>query len=275
MAFLGTNIFLGGTLVGQSYLGNERVEYTPFPEPLALPYIRTDAYSASIVYAQPMNYFSGSFGMTGFDSDIHASIKGTGNNYIFAATGSGAATASAAYVKFSSDGYNTALNIGASKNFGGWGSTTVPTELDLGQGNFVYEVYVNPKSNLFGATMYTAYSNFGNGVIFNSGGTATMRVLVGESGVIDGAIGAYSAGNWYHWAISRSGNTYRGYFNGTRVCEGTYGTTLSVNTPTQILGYSTDPNPSVWYQDFRIYKGTDKGYTGATITPPPSMVVNA
>ena len=53
MAFLGTNIFLGGTLVGQSYLGNERVEYTPFPEPLALPYIRTDPYSASISYAQP------------------------------------------------------------------------------------------------------------------------------------------------------------------------------------------------------------------------------
>jgi hypothetical protein len=50
--------------------------------------------------------------------------------------------------------------------------------------------------------------------------------------------------------------------------------TLGTNSPTRLLGggtgYST--TQAIQYQDFRIYKGTDKGYTGATITPPPSIV---
>jgi hypothetical protein len=53
--------------------------------------------------------------------------------------------------------------------------------------------------------------------------------------------------------------------------------TLGTNNPVRLLGGGTSYSTSqiVQFQDFRIYKGTDKGYTGATITPPPSMVVNA
>ena len=28
-----------------------------------------------------------------------------------------------------------------------------------------------------------------------------------------------------------------------------------------------------WFNDYRIYNGTDKNYTGSQFTPPPSMVI--
>jgi hypothetical protein len=40
MAYIGTNVFLGGTLVGQSFLGDTQIEYTPFePATLAIDYL--------------------------------------------------------------------------------------------------------------------------------------------------------------------------------------------------------------------------------------------
>lgn len=100
---------------------------------------------------------------------------------------------------------------------------------------------------------------------------------------------------WQHWAVS---NTYSGsvsiirhYVNG--VCIGSGSTNRNVDssgsvaTPLFILGspqtifpYTTSSangayaTGSGWFvQDFRMYNGSNKNYTGSQFTPPESMIV--
>jgi len=278
MAFIGTNVFLGGTLVGQTYLGEDRIEYSPFI-PQTLPYIRPDTYASYISYAQPMNYFSGSFGMTSYLSDIHASIKGSGTNYSFPATGSGTIVANGSKTAFSTDGYNTSLKLSGDQNAGAWGPTTVPADLQMSNSDFVWEAYVNTDATIDGTgiAMLRAYGDTGNFTFSQT--PAYIRFLVGPGDYYgDSSTGLDKTGDvWRHWAFVRSGNNFYCYWNGTRVISFSTSTiTIGNNNPTQLLGKASgDATQTVQYQDFRIYKGTDKGYTGATITPPPSMVVNA
>jgi hypothetical protein len=278
MAFIGTNVFLGGTLVGQTYLGDERIEYSPF-EPQTLPYIRPDAYAAYIAYAQPMNYFSGSFGMTSFDSDIHAAIKGSGSNYKFPVSGSGTYVANGSKTAFSANGYNTSLKLAGDQNAGAWGPTTVPADLQMSNSDFVWEAYVNTDATIVGVGiwMMAGYGDTGNWS-FNQT-PAYIRYLVGPGDYFaDSSTGLdKTADVWRHWAFVRSGNNFYCYWDGVKVVTFTQSLTLGTNNPVRLLGGGTSYSTSqiVQFQDFRIYKGTDKGYTGATITPPPSMVVNA
>jgi hypothetical protein len=60
MGYQSTNVFLGGTLVGQTYLGEHRIDYTPFDS--STPYV-TDGL---VLY---------------MDSTIAASYPGTGTNW--------------------------------------------------------------------------------------------------------------------------------------------------------------------------------------------------
>ena len=241
--------------------------------------IRTDPYSASIVYAQPMNYFSGSFGMTNFDSDIHASIKGSGTNYKFAVSGSGTYQATAGKTKFAADGYVTSLRIGGDQNAGAFGGTVTPADLKMSNSNFVWEAWVNTDATIagIGLQMLAAYGDTGNWTFSQT--PAYIRFLCGPGDyyVPDSSTGlAKTANVWRHWAFVRSGNNFYCYWDGTRVINNNYGAiTLGNNNPNRLLSGGTgyDTSQVAQYQDFRIYKGTDKGYTGATITPPLSMVI--
>ena len=238
--------------------------------------IRPDTYSSFISYAQPMNYFSGSFGMTAFDSDIHASIKGSGSNYKFPVTGSGTYVANGSKSKFASDGYNTSLKLSGDQIAGAWGSTTVPSDLQMSTSNFVWEAYVNTDATIagIGIWMLAAYGNTGNWS-FNQT-PAYIRYLVGPGDAYADSVDnlAKTADTWRHWAFVRSGNNFYCYWDGTKVITFTQSITIGNNSPTRLLGAGTSYSTTqiAQYQDFRIYKGTDKGYTGATITPPPSMV---
>jgi hypothetical protein len=237
--------------------------------------IRADAYSSFIAYAQPMNYFSGSFGMTSYLSDIHASIKGSGTNYSFAPSGSGTIVANGSKTAFAADGYNTSLKISGLQNAGGFGSTTVPSDLQMSTSNFVWEAYVNVDATITNIGMLFAYGNTGNWT-FNSD-PAYIRYLVGPGDFYADSVDnlAKTANVWRHWAFVRSGNNFYCYWNGTRVISFSASLTVGNNTPNRLLGAGPDYDSVqiTQYQDFRIYKGTDKGYTGATITPPPSMVI--
>jgi hypothetical protein len=240
--------------------------------------IRADAYAAYIVYAQPMNYFSGSFGMTNFDSDIHASIKGSGTNYKFPASGSGTYQATAGKTAFAADGYNTSLKLAGAKNAGAFGGTVTPTDLKMSNSNFVWEVWVNTDATIAGQgiAMLRAYSDTGNWSFSQT--PAYIRFLCGPGDYYfpDSSNTLTKTANvWRHWAFVRSGNNFYCYWDGTRVINNNYGAiTLGNNNPNQLLGQASgDDSQTVQYQDFRIYKGTDKGYTGATITPPLSMVI--
>jgi hypothetical protein len=103
---------------------------------------------------------------------------------------------------------------------------------------------------------------------------------------------------WNHWAVSNTFTgsiaTTRHYLNGVNIGSTTYdlgsipNTSGSVNAPLFILGSPQTIFPydsassgtnlyntgSGWYiQDFRMYNGTNKNYTGSQFTPPESMIV--
>jgi hypothetical protein len=239
--------------------------------------IRADAYSSFIAYAQPMNYFSGSFGMTNFDSDIHASILGSGTNYKFPATGSGTYQATAAKTAFAANGYVTSLKISGNQNAGGFGGTVTPADLKMATSNFVWEAWVNTDATISGQGIFIllAYDQTGNWS-FNST-PAYIRFLIGPGDYYSDSVTslAKTANTWRHWAFVRSGNNFYAYWDGTKVVTVSPGAiTVGNNNPNRLLGSGNgDALNTAQYQDFRIYKGTDKGYTGATITPPLSMVI--
>jgi hypothetical protein len=80
-------------------------------------------------------------------------------------------------------------------------------------------------------------------------------------------------GNYYHFAFVRSGTTKSIYVNGTRVSTTTQSGDFGTEGHCSILG-ENNVNDAVGklVQDFRVYIGTDKGYTGATITVPSSIL---
>lgn len=98
---------------------------------------------------------------------------------------------------------------------------------------------------------------------------------------------------WKHYAVSLTANSgssdngiYRQYIDGILVSErsGRFPMNFSPTTPTEIFGESNpfinpfnadsaSKAPGAYYQDFRIYNGTNKNYTGSQFTPPPSMVI--
>jgi hypothetical protein len=99
---------------------------------------------------------------------------------------------------------------------------------------------------------------------------------------------------WKHYAVSLTAPTgssdnafYRQYINGTLVSQ--LASRLAINfsptTPTEIFGESNpfiDPFneasasqvAGAYYQDLRIYNGTNKNYTGSQFTPPQSMIIS-
>jgi|688.fasta_scaffold224649_3 hypothetical protein len=98
---------------------------------------------------------------------------------------------------------------------------------------------------------------------------------------------------WKHYALSLTAPTgssdnayYRQYIDGKLVSElaSRVAINFSPTTATEIFGESNpfiDPFneasasqvAGAYYQDLRIYNGTNKNYTGSQFTPPPSMII--
>lgn len=176
-------------------------------------------------------------------------------------TASGNATQSATQSKFGGkslylDGSGDYLTIPGSADFG------------FGTGNFTVEYWWYPTRNS------------GDEVLLDfRTGNAPMPLLIGKSSA--GAVRCYDGGSvrtggtmnlneWNHVAWSRSGSTNSIYLNGTRVIDFTNafdadssrGLTIGANVS---VGFE---NAQGYVDDIRITKGSDRGYTGATITVP-------
>ena len=93
-----------------------------------------------------------------------------------------------------------------------------------------------------------------------------------------GRLGAIAQGAWYHVAVTRSGNNYRGFVNGVQgysqtlssapYTQSTRGLWLGGNYGTPYAGSNTLSNFNGYISNFRIVKGTAL-YT-ANFTPPTS-----
>lgn len=84
-----------------------------------------------------------------------------------------------------------------------------------------------------------------------------------------------SADTWYWIALSRSGNDWHMYVDGTEGTKtktnGGYTEAMSDFNAELHIGGTTDGYLNGYMDEVRISKGTDRGWTGATITVPTSV----
>ena len=270
-----------------SFWNQQPVGVGPAPGPSYS--VRTDPYSASIVIAQPYSIFS-ELGMSAFTQSLDGLIR-TGNqanSYNVKATGSAgssppgttgvlfpsASTDTFSGSLWSTQGYTSSLAIKQAQNAGTYVST-------IGSQNFVVEFYINVQGTFTNPPFHGhIFGTNGGGpgeITMQYSSTPQFRVYINGDNSWS-TTPNYNLGtnnqNWKHVAIVKSGVNLYIYVNGTRIGVGTR--TLNwPNSTAQLLGVSVTENDGLsrLIQDYRVYVGTDKGYTGATITVPDSIVI--
>ena len=288
MGVVGDKIYLGDTpitLVKDNYF----VLANPYSEQPAGPtyQARTDAYGANIVIAQPMSLFT-TLGMSNYYDSIDSQVRGSGTDAMIVPSGSAAYYFPSSSVNdynsndFTDDGYTTSVSQENSSNLGLLNTAASP----IGSQNFVIEFFFNPRQN-FGNPPYHMFC-FGEDV---SGDRLTIQWSNSSPDVFRfyvNAVNTWSTtptadqgstivnGNWYHVAFVKSGTSVYVYLNGSRIGVGTRASSVNTNTNRyHLVGINSGNNNDGLrknVQDYKVYIGTDKGYTGATITVPDSIV---
>lgn len=131
-----------------------------------------------------------------------------------------------------------------------------------------------------------SYSPVSGGLAFYTNDDANPNL---EEGFLPASSSKFDALEWKHYAVSYTpasgseGKVVRLYVNGTLIGQGnmTYGIDSAINTPTYLFGddgnaltASARPEvPGAYYQDFRMYNGTNKNYTGSQFPIPQSMII--
>jgi hypothetical protein len=235
---------------------------------------RADPYSANLFLAIPGSQFS-SLGMTSPLQDVSALIKGTGSNVSLISSGSGQLYASSSVLNYSgsnwaNEGYTTATVVSGEKNIGAlpW------NQMNMGNTNFVVEMFLAPVAPNWANPPFQLHilgTNSGDSLLLQWSTANTLRYYMNGSALNFSF--TRTLGNYYYLAFVRSGSTRSIYINGTRVATGTLSGDFGTEEYCSILGW-VNANDAVGklVQDFRIYIGTDKGYTGSTITVPSSIV---
>lgn len=177
-------------------------------------------------------------------------------------TANGNAVISTAQAKFGSasasfDGNGDYIAVGGSAG-------------QLGSGNFVVEFWARPTS----LSTYTVLTG-----TFATANSGQWQLLMNGSGSLDwfglnafgGIGGSLSTGSWSHVAISRSGSELSMYIGGTRT--GTTTNTENYSSSGDLwIGRAPENESGRWFNgyidDFRVTIGSDRGYTGASITVP-------
>jgi hypothetical protein len=282
--FLGTDQLFG--FYDNKWVGINSYEQAPPP----VIQVRNDPYSASLVTAQPFSIFS-ELGMTSYTQSIDGLIR-TGNlanSYNLRATSSLASYtfASASVVSsgsgaydWAAEGYTSSISQENSSNAGVIRTATN----NIGSSNFVVEFWFNPRQNhgagpsapfhmwCFGSDVFTDYVtieySFDNTFRFYINGDTTWSTTPSWTDTL---------GTWYHVAFVKSGTNAYVYLNGNRIGVGTRAATV-LTPPSgmwELVGVNNGNNNDGLrknVQDYRVYIGTDKGYTGSTITVPLSIV---
>ena len=273
--------------------------------------LRTDPYSASLVYAVPGAQFGSTYGQESFRSDISSYIRGTGTSFTDAElpiTSSliptGTFTASLESVALWS-GYPSAIEISGSSGSGSLAikASSTASQFEFLSQDFTIETYINYQTANTGgyappnpsgpaninATMYWQYDegapNYGLG--FNTNGIGYqdpgVRFLIitstGAQIYYDTATLPRQANQWYHFGAQREGSTFTSLWSGSAVQSFTFSGNLGIGntgSPFYIMGSGQDALKCHRYQDYRIYNGAAKypGITsGSTYTQPLSMVI--
>lgn len=248
--------------------------------------IRNDAFSASLKLAMPYSNYS-ELGMQTYTSSIDGLIR-TGNinnSYMVRLTSSAASYsfASASVVSsgsgtydWAAEGYTSSLSLyndsvaGAILTSSAW----------IGNQDFVVECWYRKTENFTNPPFHRQF--FGNNsgdFVLNSYSTGNVfRFFVNGVNTWSTTPNATLVNDtWYHVAFVKSGTSVYVYLNGNRIGVGTRAATVNNAGGPQfwaVIGQAGSNNDGAGgnFQDFRFYLGTDKGYTGTTITVPLSIV---
>jgi hypothetical protein len=281
MAEVGQGLFLGSDSI-QFIQNNNFVFANPFFEAPPAPtwVVRTDAYSGSVVLAMP-GTLATDLGMVNYYDDISSVIKGTGSNKSIIPSGSGAearlypsaSVVSSGSYDFAADGYETSPFSSGSQNVG-----FLPSgELNFSTSDFVIEYWIN-----YGPTGFTmppfnkGISSPGNTPNYFDFAGFFPRYRLGFNDNFTFFNQSQTAGVWYHVAFVRTSTTVNMYINGVKhVTTATIGSGAFTTSAYHIMGLNSgntnDGAPSR-FNDLRITIGTNRGYTGATITVPQSII---
>jgi hypothetical protein len=249
--------------------------------------VRNDPYSASLITAQPFSIFP-TLGMTSVTESLDglirtgnlansANLKATGSlaSYLYP---SASVVSSGSYNFGTNDGYETSISQENSMNCG------VVTNA-IGSNNFVIEFWFNPRQN-FGNPPFHMWCG-GSGVDgsqlllqWTNDATDVFRFFINGTNTWSTTPNATQGtsinnGTWYHLAFVKSGTNAYVYLNGNRIGVGNRAGTINSYSLLQLGGINSGTNNDglrKTIQDYRLYIGTDKGYTGATITVPNSIV---
>ena len=301
MATATTQMFLGDTPIPFYYIGGEQVGLNPTSFQNFS--VRNDPFSASLNIAIPFSVFP-SLGITSFTQSIDGLIREnninnsfkiipSGSNVgtvapILTTTSSVAISGSDANYNWANESYATSVYMTGSQNVTGASTAS----LQFGSSSFVVEMWIknpdavwnSPAFNTFffgapdGAAMLFDYRGAIGGTSQQFRFLMTSTNLTGVSAL--SPINAFTSSYWHHLALVRSNTTGSIYFDGARIAtNSTAAFTGSILTPQnnywRILGSNAGNNndgAAKMVQDFRVYIGTDKNYTGSAITPPLSMI---
>ena len=251
--------------------------------------VRPDPYSGFVKVAVPGTQFGNTFNQQFFYSDIAPFVNSSAANVPLIATASGGSNlllisasvvTSGSTYEFRNDGYQTSIYQEDAGTLG-----PVPSAIvSPGASNFVYECWVFQNERL-----YSPAAPFHKSIWRNTGGSNNfsidltfqaqnspqfrMRIIFNGTQYFSAAVSS-NLNAWYHAAWVRSGNNFYWYWAGNRITgptamSGTQ-TAVNMNLLGGDLGVNDGAKGSV--QDIRVSIGTDRGYTGATIIPPNSIV---
>lgn len=161
---------------------------------------------------------------------------------------------------------------------GGGANLYIPPSpiFDMGTGDFTIECWVNSSSIAANYPSFisssTGWSAGASGHRFNNLGAANKFTfhLNGAGDPFLTSTNTYSFGVWYHYALTRSGNTWRMFIDGVQQASGTFTGSFNAGLGGFRLGYSQWDATNGYYNGFiddvRITRGVAR-YT-ANFTPP-------
>ena len=155
-------------------------------------------------------------------------------------------------------------------------STPDATDFALGTSNFAVELFFRTNT-VTGNRTY-----IGQGILATSSGAfqitasgTALGLFLSANGTTWGITSALSLGTiaidtWYHAAASRTGTTIETYLNGSRGGTATSSASVFNSTANLVVGANSGAAQAVngWIGCARVTIGSNRGYTGATITVP-------
>jgi hypothetical protein len=194
---------------------------------------------------------------------------GSGNTFIDSSlspktiTASGNATQSATQSRW---GGKSAFFTGTSRI-----SSSTSSAFSFGDGDFVVEMWVYPSGasgfqTLFSTRSSNTDEDYSN--VFFGFNTGTLTPIVYTNGLVLSGSSSLPAGTWSHIAFVRASGVISIYLNGTRIGNTAFGTSITGTNASVGLTQNSEHQFSGYIDDVRVTSGSNRGYTGASITVP-------